>query len=152
MNWTETWTDIVVAIIAFWGAMLSTVTFIKDLRKEKSKIRVKTSCCLLGCTDGSSQRKINVVAMNKGSVSVVLSSVHILMPDGRNYVQIDSPSSPRLPYELLPRQSYSHFFDLDNFKIVAKQRGYLGRIKITPWFSDQLDNKYWSKPCKIDVE
>jgi hypothetical protein len=149
---TISWPDVVVAIVALWGAVLSTVIFIRDLRKEKSKIRVKTSFSFLTFPNSKADPKICVTAMNAGNVPVTLSSVHIAMPNGKNYVQIHSPTSPQLPFELQPRKNYSHFFDEKVFIAKAKESGILGKIKICPYFSDQMDNKYWSKPYKIEIK
>jgi hypothetical protein len=146
------WPDIVVSVAAFWGAALSTVIFIKDLRKEKSKIRVKTSFSLLTFPHGVSDPKICVTAMNTGNVSVTLSSVHIAMPNGKNYVQIHSPTGQKLPFELQPRKSFQHFFDEKNFIDKAKESGYSGKIKIKPFFSDQLGNDYWSKSYTVVIK
>ena len=146
-----TWTDIIVAIAAFWGAFLSTVIFLNDLQKEKSRLLVKTAKCFL-YLPAKSKCKISVKAINTGSESIQLASVHIAMPDGKNYVQIHSPTSPTLPYELSPRQNYIHFFDEEEFIKKAKANGFSGTIKITPFFSDQMDNNYWSKPYKLNVK
>lgn len=146
------WPEIVVAIAAFWGAALSTVIFIRDLRKEKSIIRVKTSFSLLAFPNGVSDPKICVTAMNTGNVPVTLSSVHIAMPNGQNYVQIHSPTGQQLPFELQPRKSFSHFFDEKNLMDKAKESGYSGSIKLRPFFSDQLGSDYWSRPYIVKIK
>jgi hypothetical protein len=148
---TINWTDIVVAIAAFWGALLSTVIFIKDLKKGKSKLQVKTATSLLGLPTGS-RWQIRVKAINTGSVTIKLAAIHIAMPDGKNYVQIHSPTSPSLPYDLPPHESYTHFFDEERFRIKAKELGLVGKIKIVPFVTDQMEKDYRSKPFKINLK
>ncbi len=145
------WTDVIVAVAGFWGAILSSIIFLRDFLKDKSKLQVKTSLCLLGYPDGSNHMNIEVKAINIGKIPIVLSSVHIRMPDGKNYIQLNSPNSPQLPYDLLPQKSYSYFFNAKDLAAKMKEHGYSEKIYLMPYYTDQIDKKHRSKRYRFDL-
>ena len=72
MKETLSWTDIIVAILAIYGALVSTVIFLKEQQKSKRKIKVKLSTGYTTSVKGLSDFMLIIEFINPGLSPIVI--------------------------------------------------------------------------------
>src|SRR3990170_8101743 len=87
-------------LIAFWGAILSTVKVVFDYSKSARKLRVYLAYGFF--TQGSSvgPRTISISAQNIGHRDITLNSMGFILQDKKCVLIIEPQSNVRFPYTL----------------------------------------------------
>jgi hypothetical protein len=133
--------EIITAIVAIYGAVLSTIIAINELRKNRPKVKVSASIGRLYSSDGQpSEPVILIEAINIGTGVVALNGVGWLGKDGFKQ-HIIAPYPPRvLPVDLQERKLCTTAFacrwfceNIENSKVEAV------------YFQDQTGRKWISK-------
>jgi hypothetical protein len=147
------WTNIITAVVALYGAVLSTYMFITQLRKEKFRIKVKITMGFMSFVSGStSNAMVFLSASNPGQKAVVLSAQGFMLPDKRSMVFPNAQTNVTFPYELLPAKSCQIWIEAREIAETLKSHGFSKKVKLIGFYRDQLDKVYKSKPYKFDID
>jgi len=147
-------------IIAIWGAVLGTLSFvwqvISYVIERRPKIEVSIS---FGTMDilSALQDVIVLEAVNRGSVKVSFSSLPtFLLSNGtvKEEQQLITRSlfGANFPYDLEPRKNVPLYILMSKLVESLKAKGFSGRIKLTGLFVDALGNRYKSEPLDLDID
>ncbi len=150
---TELILGIVVAAVAVYGAILSTMTFRAQRRDRRASVRVKVTNGLPAFADRLGNVQLLLEATNTGERPVVLEAAGYKLPNGDSLALI-APSLrtlPQFPCELSPHRSgmvAEYMYDIAGS---LAQAGYVGRVPLLGFVRDQEDNEYSSKPWDFNV-
>jgi integrase/recombinase XerD len=137
--------QIIIAIIAAWGAGLSTYTAIKKFREEKPRIKLELSDIPLIYDDPLLLLCIlSLEVTNIGKFTITLSSCGIELPS-ENIFFLESGDGQELPYELEPRKSFCAWMERSDIIKRLESYNFKDDIKISGFCTDTLDNFYTSK-------
>ena len=144
--------DIILAVIALWGAGLATYAAIRKIRKGKPTIRVKISTGFTKVQSGPiSEVKYFIEGVNTGEKVVTLNSYGFIFPnDKRVFFELQF-SDTRFPCELKPGKNCKVSLEAAKLADAAKSEGFEGSIKIRGYFRDVADKTYLSKPEKFTI-
>lgn len=143
------WPTIVTALVALYGAVLSTLNFIAARREKRRSVTVELSLGLLTWDPGS---KLLLTASNPGSLSVTLSSCGIRLPNGKQAVFPIPNSNVRFPHELHGGKDCLVWTDAKEFAQVLREQGFSGRVKVRGFYRDQTGGLHTSKATRFDLD
>ncbi len=145
MKETLSWTDIIVAILAIYGAFLSTVIFFKEQQKSKRKIRVKLSTGYSTSVKGLSDWMLLIEIINPGFKVVTINSPELRFDDGKKLIIPYPKSNVAFPYSLEEGKSVYVWIEIARLKKELVEAGYNNSIKIKGVIFDQTGNLFTSK-------
>src|SRR5205807_2504081 len=90
------------AVIAIYGAGLSTYTFIMNRREKRRVLTVKANHALAPDSHGNAEELIIIGVSNPGFQNVTVVSVSIELPNRKQLVFPNPRSDKRIPHELTP--------------------------------------------------
>jgi hypothetical protein len=143
--------SIVTAVVAVYGAALSTYNMIITSNSKKRKIRVKISNGFIYTPLGIGEYMLFIEASNPGDRSVTMTQPGILLPNGSTVVFLSTQTNIQFPYLLEEGKSCKEGIEAKELANQMKQSGFSGKIKIKGFYRDALDNKYTSKSWKFDL-
>ena len=144
---------IILAIIAFYGAVLSTINFVKDWQREKPKIIVDIYWDWDEEDWGGPV--LRAIARNKGSKTVTLDYIDIeefvrpkrlwrVFPvKGKGKYSQKARFGVKSQNELSSGKCYEFVIDDDT---LGTEHGISNRMDLIVTFVDQIGNRYQSKP------
>ena len=133
--------ELVSLSIALFSLVISMLGFLVSYfgyRRDRAKIKVKTSLGLFGY---DADWKVLLEVINSGRRKVNIVSVGFRLNNGKNYVLM-KPSFSRLPIELNEGESASYDFSLEDLKHGLSVEK--AKIKFA-WASDATGNLYKRK-------
>jgi hypothetical protein len=132
----------ITALIAIYGAVLATFTYIRDLRKDRGRAVVRAGYTAATQSEPNHPFLLAATIENHGREPIFLATVGVeSYPHGISATTHPRKESPPLPFELRPGQRYTAFLDVDLVHSVASY-GPSPHVRIT--FYDQLRRKYRS--------
>jgi hypothetical protein len=143
------WTNIIIALVALYGAILSTYTLITQLRRDRFRVRVQISRGIFPLASGNEM--VFLSASNPGQKAVTLDFFGFILPDKQRLLFPNFQSNREFPYELLPGKSCKIWIELTDVVSTLKKYRFTGKVKLRGYYKDQVDNLYKSKPFKFDV-
>ena len=146
------WLLIITALVALYGAALSTVSFLLNRREKKRRLRVTTSWGMLVRGQTLSREMLIVKAANSGHRSVTLSSISIRLPDQSHAFALAGITNPDLPCDLSDGRDCMAWLDPRELAAAMRQRGFAGVITICAVAKDALDVEHLSKSTRFDIE
>lgn len=142
----------ITAVVALYGAILSTISIIETRKVKQRKVVVKfSSGFVCGLVDPGPFR-IFLTASNPGYRSVTLTQPGIILPDGKTIVFLDLQSNVNFPHELLEGKSCTVWVDANEIAQRLRANGFKGEVKLVAFFRDALDTKYISKLMKFNID
>ena len=145
------WTDIVIALVALYGAGLSTYTFIVERRDKRPLLNVRLTYGILDYVTRGEIAMLFFVS-NSGSRSVTVTSVCLLLPDKRTMVVRQLPGTAPLPVELQPGQGQTFWMLPRDVAQTLHEEGYRGVLKVRARCTDATGRDYHSKAGTFDIE
>lgn len=149
-NVSVSWTDIVAAVVVVYSAILSTITFIRQIQESKPKVKVKASYGYYLQTTYSNPKIIGEF-INIGKIPIKVSDIEIniskrkkgkkLVFTKHNYIQ--------LPVMVQPGDSITTELDILDIKNTIEKSGIKMRKKYRIRFKDVAGNKYYSNKFKL---
>ncbi len=145
------WMKIITAIVAVYGAALSTFSFVSQ-RIEKRRV-VVVNLAIGQLTQGQKviQQALFMSAANPGTPTVTLTALSLLLPNKRSLVFQHVQSDVRFPYELLAGQKCTVWFSLKEVSSALNDEGYQGKVKLIAVFHDALGTAFSSKQLVFDA-
>lgn len=147
------WTNIIIALVALYGAVLSTYTLIMNLQKEKFKINVTIAMGFLTLhSGGTSNAMLFLSASNPQQRVTTLSGQGLILPGRKNLIFPSPQSNVSFPHELAPGKSCQIWIEAREIAKSLKSYGFHGKIKLTGFYRDQLNKVYKSKAYKFNID
>jgi hypothetical protein len=143
---------ILTAIVALYGAILSTYTFIVQRRDAKPAVKTKLTNGFLDLGHDLSNPMFLIEAANDGNHVVTLSSVGMILPDKRQLILTRPRSNIQLPYELKPGTNCTVWIEIVEVAHRLREQGFRGKVKLVGFYLAQTGVKYKSKPYKLDID
>ncbi len=145
---------IVVAAVAVFGAVLSTLNFRaqRSHRLAGIKLKVSNGFPVYGPRLGDLQLQLD--AINTGDRSVVISSFGFKLPDGDKRLYLIDPtfkSVQALPHELPPHRNCLVGEDMRIIASNLAREGYLGTVRLVGFCTDQEGNEFLGQPWDFNV-
>lgn len=148
------WLTILTAIIAVYGAVLSTVNSISHWRTKRRHVRVEVKRGYLVSTAPRHVRGANMIfvqARNTGYRSVVLSAPGFRLPNKREAVIPLPIGSVSLPHELKDGNNCTVWADPKELIKAMKGEKLSGKVKLRGFFVDALDCRHLSRSFIFDM-
>jgi len=147
------WDIIITLIIAVYGAILSTYSIWSERQEHKREIKVRLSYGFIRNVLGQvSPTMIILEALNKGSKTVTLSSMGLILPK-KKYLFLARPNSyVTFPHDLLDGKNVNVWLETKELAGDLKNEGYSGRIRLRGYYNDAIGNRYISKSVKFNID
>ena len=146
-------TDIMTALVALYGAILSTVVAVREWRARRPTVKVEVSEGRVGGMPGNgwSGHMIFCDALNRGHKAITLQMVGFQLPNREQFV-IPYPSPyVWFPYDLLPEKSCKVFTPASDLAKHLKARGFPQKVSLVGFYNDDVGRRYRSKPAIFDT-
>lgn len=144
------WPTIVTAVVAVYGALLSTYNLYVSLREKRRKVSITFSEGLLTYSSGVlDEVMLFITISNPGFRSVSINAPYIKLPDNKTVVFPDPASNVSFPHELKEGKSCMLWTGRDNLAGMLLQKGYAGQIRLLAEVKDETGEVYSSKKAWI---
>jgi len=147
---TVDWAIVITAIVAVYGAILSTYNLIIKRRENTRQVNVTLTWGLLS----NMPEPITMFflkAANPGKRTVTLTECHIELPDKSQLVMPYSQGTINFPHDLEEGRDCTVWFSVGEVVQVLLSKGYTGNLSIRAVYRDALGREYKSKPFKGKV-
>lgn len=145
--------EIITALVALYGAILSTVVAVREWRAKTPRVRVKTSMGFLDLGLGNvSDAMVFVEAANPGQRPITLSSVGFILPLERKVYLRQPQGSMRIPCELAPESACQVWIDARELAQLLRSNGFSGKVKVLGFYGDQVGRTHKSKGFEVDAD
>ena len=146
--------DILLTIVALYGAILSTVNFRQAVRKEHRVLAVKMSTAMPAWGSKMGNCYARIEATNSGHRPVTVSTLTIELPSGKRIYSIGDGfpgvSDTSLPASLSDGGSAHLLMAYKDIGHALLNSGYTGKTKITPICVDSLGTEHRGDPWEVD--
>jgi hypothetical protein len=150
MNWNLVVT-VLIALVALYGAILSTHSLLLARREKARTIKVSISNGFLTFGPRLSELMILVEAANPGERTVTLHAPTLRLPDGKQMLLPFGNSSVSFPYDLPEGKSCTAWIEAKEIAADLREHGYSGTVKFRAQFRDAVGNSFISKPWSFDI-
>ena len=156
MSWWADWgKDVVLAILALYGAGLTTLTVRQALKKERRAVKVELATVrpTYGPEIGPPHAK--VVATNIGSRKVTISEVYLACSEGKlvSFAHNPVPWLPDTPLPAVIEDGESAHMCMSYADIgqALLRAGFKGKVLLTPMARDTTGGAYRGNAWKTDA-
>ena len=146
------WTTVVTALVALYGAVLSTYTLIQNRKEKQRQVSVRLSNGFLTFGPELSPAMLLVEATNPGDRTVILNTVGLSLPDGKTVAFPNPQGNVRFPYPLEEGNSCMVWTPLKELAQQLSQEGYSGKVKLVGFYRDQLGTMYNSNTFSFNID
>lgn len=152
-SWGATAKDLLLASVALYGAVLSTVNWWQASKKERRLIKIAASTALPTYPDGSVGNAFaKVEAVNIGRRKVTIGSLGFQLEDGKRLFSLQANPLPGVQDTHLPvtledgDRAFVHF----SYHGLGLGLARTGKCKIVPYCEDSAGAIYKGKPWDVD--
>ena len=146
------WVGIITALVALYGAALSTYTLVRNQREKRRQVRVKLSNGVLTYGPELSPAMLLIEATNPGNRTVILNTMGILLPDGKTVVFPQPESNVTFPHRLEEGNSCLAWTPMKDFAKRLRQTSYSGAVNLVGFYRDQIGNEYKSNVFGFNID
>lgn len=145
---TDEWKAIVTAVVAVYGAVLSTVNLFIGIRQHRTRVKVVAK---FGVRVGGAYSipMVTITTINTGAKPVVIDAAEFELPDRKHIYPPAEELPPGGPYKLDPGASLQFYFPLANLKGALQASGYLPGVRLRPFCTDQAGRRFTGKRIEI---
>jgi hypothetical protein len=148
----EHWAQIITALVAVYGAALSTLNLINIQKEKKRQLSVKMSRGWLTFPKGLSGNMLLIEVGNPGYRPVTVQTPYIKLPHEESLVFPLPTAEVRFPHELQEGKRCLMWVEEAEVKRSLKEKGYSGKVKLRAEVYDQTRKKYRTKKAlKFDL-
>ena len=146
------WIASITALVALYGAVLSTYTLISSRRDKRRRVKVELSTGFLATGPDLSTAMLFIKVSSTGHISVTLQRPGIQLPNKRTWFPSSQPGEPSFPHELRPGQTCTVWFPLAVFANQLKKEGFFGKVKLVGFCRDAMRTVYKGKRWEFNVD
>jgi len=137
------WPTIITAIVAVYGAILSTYNLLIKRKDNKRQVDVTLKWGLVGVMDKPNAMFL-LNAANPGKRTVTLEGCHIEFPNMKQLVMPYPLGTIKFPHDLEEGKNCTVWFPISEVVEALVSQGYTGNVSICAVFRDALGGKYKS--------
>lgn len=142
-------TQIVVAVVALYGAFLSTLNAVQNWKRDKIRIRVNLSWGLFS-SSGTNKKGYIIEIFNPGEKLIYIQSIIAPLPNKEKMFYAKPIYDKILPSELKPQKKISVIWEEEDFKnCFAKPETKASHVRV--YVTDAMENKYFSNFININT-
>ena len=147
------WADVLTALVALYGAVLSTIIAVREWRGKRPNIRVEVSEGRVQLSlDAWSDHSIFIEAHNQGHKAVTLSIVvGFILPDGERWVIPRPLGNVTFPYDLLPEKRGMAYTPAHKLAADVNALGFRSKVSLIGYHDDEVGRRHKSKPSIFDM-
>jgi len=152
LNW-ETGTAIVTAIVALYGAGLSTYILIANRKEKQRQLSVSFSTGSLTYGTELSPQMLFINITNPGNRAVTIYSPSIKLPDSRQmFFRDPQQADVGFPHELKEGKNCRVWIEMKELAMQLAAEGYPGKVHLSAKVEDATGKSYKSKGSwKLDL-
>lgn len=139
------WAALITALVALYGAILSTITFLATRKEKRRQLRLNMSMGWHPYPQKLSEPMLLIDVANPGYRSVTISFPYIRLPNEKILFFPPLKASVPFPHELKEGKSCMVWTEEAEIKRVLLEQGYSGAIKLRAEVADQTGKKYRAK-------
>lgn len=148
------WAKIITAVVAIYGAILSTYNL--WVKRQETRVRLKVDLSmgfLAGRSDVSrSDWLLILTAANPSKRPIIINIPTILIPGKNKLFNPNVQSEKTFPCELQEGHSCKAWFSAREIATALAGTGYRGKVVLIGEFHDAIGTEYKSKPLKFKIE
>jgi len=145
------WREVVTAIVAVYGAVLSTISWLAGRREKRRQVTVRLAFGVPLYGHGPGDQQVLIDASNAGHRPVNLVAVGFRLPDKRVIPLIQPSAIPPLPLDLTEGKNCIVMVDPHVLSRTLREAGFPRKVKLVGFFRDAVDQTYTSKKWLFDV-
>jgi hypothetical protein len=145
------WATVATAIVAVYGAALSTYTLLRSRKEARRQVKVKLTWGVVGDTP-EPRMVFFLTASNPGQRTVTLQGFHLRFPNGNNLFFAPPLAGPAFPYEVREGRQCAVWAPVRDVVKALVKEGHMGKVKLVAVFRDATDREFRSKPFKGTIE
>jgi hypothetical protein len=146
------WSQILTAIVAIYGAILSTMIFTSRRREKQRRLKVNFSNGFLTYAHNLSKAMLFITISNPGNRDVTINVPSISLPDGKPLVFPNPQSNVSFPYKLEEGTECKIWTEIKDLARQLKENWYYGIIRLKAKVEDGSGQIYKSKDWKINLD
>ncbi|MFE4571349.1 hypothetical protein [Paenibacillus chitinolyticus] len=135
------WTQILTAIIALYGAVLSTITFYSNKKEKTRQLEVKIYNGFLTYGPELSEAMLFIEIVNKGYKKAVVNVPSLVLPDRKTIIFPNPQANVQFPYSIEEGTNCQVWCEIPELVRTLNQYGYSGKIKLKASVSEQGGKK-----------
>ena len=143
---------IVTAIVAIYGALLSTYTLLANRKEKLRQVNIDLSFGIPTPNLALGSRVILMTIANPGSRSITVSSALVWLPNKKQLLLSDQRSNITYPHTLQEGNNCLLWVDPYEIAAICSEEGFTGKVKLLGIVKDALGKTYKSKPFVFNVE
>ncbi|KQV08910.1 hypothetical protein [Devosia sp. Root105] len=156
MDWTIL-KDVLLALLAVYGAVLSTINWRNAARKDQRLVKVNMGTAMLTYTDGTLGAPFaQIEATNVGHRAVTISSLYIGFPDNKKMVVTSNDAfgkpDTRLPVELKDGSTAVLYMPYADIADTLHRAGLTGKVVLTPIAADTAGGLHRGAPWTTSAD
>jgi hypothetical protein len=145
-------TAIITAIVAIYGAGLSTYILIKNSKENKRQLTINLEKGFYTSGQGVSTPMLIISIANPGNRAVTIDSPYIELPDRTTLIWPNPLSDVRFPYHLEEGQRCHVRAKMEEVKGELVKNGHSATVKLTAKIRDRTGKVYSArKPLEFDL-
>ncbi|MCL5070445.1 MAG: hypothetical protein M1308_06060 [Actinobacteria bacterium] len=145
--------EIIIAIVAVYGAVISTITLTSQRREKQRLLDVKLYHGFPYYGPNIGEPMLYIEILNPGLLDVTINIPSLILPDRKTVVFPNPQSNANFPYILKEGTNCKVWTEIKDLAQTLKENGYSGIIKIYAKVEDGAGNTYKSqRPWKLDVD
>ena len=147
------WNDVITAIVAVYGAVLSSIIFIKDQQRNKRHVKLKLTNGMLTFDNGGlSEPMLIFEVSNPGHKNVTINVPQLRLDDGKIIILPESNSNVSYPHTLEEGKSAHAWIEYEQLISSLKSRGYRDNVKVKGIINDQTGKEFKTNDwVKLDL-
>lgn len=150
--------DVLLGLVAAYGAILSTLNWRQAARKDRRTITVELGSAIPTYNDGRTGRSFaRIQATNTGQRSVTITTLALELPGGARMVSMSPNGFPGMPDTSLPTtlsdgQSAFLYFSYEDIGGSLIRSGRTNTIKVTPVCEDSAGGIYRGEAWDVNPQ
>lgn len=145
------WQVGVTAVLAVYGALLSTYNTYVTRKQNRTEVRVTVKYGFLTFGPNLSDQVLLIEASNPGRRAITLTSVGLVLPTGQQLVITAEGSSP-LPHHLTEGTSITHWTDAREMAHLVRNKGFARAVRIRGFYNDAVGVRHYSKHLSFSLD
>lgn len=147
--------DIILFLVAIYGAALSTFNWRQNVRKEKRTVEVKMSTAMPAYESRLGAPIAQIEVTNTGHRNVTITTIALQLPTKARIFatsphRIPGMADTSLPVTLSDGQSARLHFPYEDIGAALINSGRTGKIKVTPVCENSTGDVYKGEPWEVD--
>lgn len=149
MNPSVGWPTVITAIVAVYGALLSTWNAISNWKVKRRQLRVEVTRGFVAVDNPTLM--ILLKTSNPGHTPLMLGHAGFVCPKGLDLIAPKLSGEAQLPHELKEGNGCAFWVDPSELAEVLRRNGKSGTVHMNAYFEDGLGKRHYSNGFDLDV-